>query len=153
MIRLEKTLCIIFFVTSFLTVVSIASATVMNFPVHAVEEVRLNLVVEDHVVMKFTVVGAWNDNTLDFWLAYPNGTVKLAFNNIGNVDYSFVCDKDGEYVLHFSNPSPTVDKQVSLDYEVQHYILGMPQMLFLTIIIVGVCVAAVGVFILMGKPR
>lgn len=45
------------------------------------------------------------------------------------------------------------DKLVSLDYEVQHYIFGMPQMLFLTIIIVLVCVAAVAVFILMGKPR
>lgn len=55
--------------------------------------------------------------------------------------------------MHFSNSASSEDRLVSLDYEVQHYILGMPQMLFLTAVIVVVCVAAVAVFILMGKPR
>jgi len=45
------------------------------------------------------------------------------------------------------------DKLVTLDYEIQHYIFGIPQMLFLTIIIVLISVAAVATFILMEKPH
>jgi len=63
------------------------------------------------------------------------------------------CDEAGEYVLHFSNTDASEDKLVTLNYEIQHYIFGIPQMLFLTIIIVLVCVGAVATFILMGKTR
>lgn len=75
------------------------------------------------------------------------------FDKVGYFHYPFVCDVEGEYVLHFSNIDSTEDKFVALDSEVQHYIFGIPQMLFLIIIIVIVCVGAVAVFILMGKPR
>jgi len=75
------------------------------------------------------------------------------FDKVGYFHYPFVFDAEGEYVLHLSNIDSTEDKLVALDSEVQHYIFGIPQMLFLTIIIVVVCVAAVAVFILMGKPR
>jgi hypothetical protein len=130
-------------------------ATTLNITVHGGEEVTrpLTLAIEDRVAIKFTVVGGQSGNTLDFQLTCPNGTVKVVFDNVGNVNYGFVCDEEGEYAMHFSNIGSSEDKLVSLDYEVQHYIFGMPQMLFLTIIIVLVCVAAVAVFILMGKPR
>jgi len=69
------------------------------------------------------------------------------------ISVSFVCDLEGEYLLRFSNVDSPVDKLVTLECEVEHYIFGVPQMLFLTIIIVLICVAAVAVFVLMGKPR
>ena len=72
---------------------------------------------------------------------------------VGNVDHRFVCDEAGEYVLHFSNTDTSEDKLITLNYEIQHYIFGIPQMLFLTIIIVLVCMGAVATFILMGKPH
>ena len=132
-----------------------AYATTLNITVHGGEEVTrpLTLAVEDRVAIKFTVVGGQSGNTLDFRLTYPNGTAKATFDNVGNVNYGFICDEEGEYAMHFSNVGSSEDKLVSLDYEVQHYIFGMPQMLFLTIIIVLVCVAAVAVFILIGKPH
>lgn len=55
--------------------------------------------------------------------------------------------------MHFSNTDSLEDKLVTLDYEIEHYIFGMPQMLFLAIIIVLVCIAAVAAFILMGKQH
>lgn len=132
-----------------------ACATTVSITVHGGEEVTrpLTLAVEDRVVIKFTVVGGQSGNTLDFRLTYPNGTIKVAFDNVSNINYGFICTEEGEYAMHFSNVASSEDKLVSLDYEVQHYIFGMPQMLFLTIIIVLVCVAAVAVFILMGKPH
>jgi hypothetical protein len=75
------------------------------------------------------------------------------FGTIGALDYRFVCDKEGKYDLHFSNAGSSEDKRVVLDYEIQHYIFGIPQMLFLALVVVLVSVGAVAVFILMGKPR
>lgn len=133
--------------------VQISKATVATFTVKGGQEVTkpLNLAVEDHVVIKLTVVGS-SDSSLYFSLACPNGTLEN-FGKVGYTTYSFVCADAGDYTLRFSNTESSEDKLVTLDYEVEHYILGIPQMLFLTLIIVGVCVAAVAVFILMGKPR
>ncbi|MEM2971818.1 MAG: hypothetical protein QW270_05285 [Candidatus Bathyarchaeia archaeon] len=105
----------------------------------------INLAVDDRVLIEFTVIGG-----LNFSMIYPNGTVK-DFGERGDLRYEFVCDLEGEYSLHFSNVGSLQDKLVTLDYEVQHYVFGMPQMFFLTLIIVVVCVMAVAAFILMGK--
>ena len=149
----RKLLIHVLFVMTLLILVRFAEATTVNFSVDGGEEVTKNigLAVEDHILIKFTVVGI-SDKTLYFYMSYPNGTVN-EFGNVGSFHYSFVCDVEGEYVLHFSNLNSTETKHVTLDYEVQHYIFGIPQMLFLTIIIVVICVAAVAAFILMGKPR
>jgi hypothetical protein len=146
-------ICFLFIAIAFLTIVQLAEATTMNFTVPSGEEETktINLAVEDHVLIKFTVVGT-SDNFLHFYITYPNGTVK-DFGKRGYFHHSFVCDTEGECILRFSNIDSTEGKHVTLDYEVEHYIFGISQMLFLTIIIVTVCMAAVATFILMGKPR
>jgi hypothetical protein len=133
--------------------VQAAEATAMNFTVHGGDEVTksLSLAVEDHVLIRFTVVGT-SENSIHFYMTYPNGTEK-DFGNVGDFNYSFVCDADGGYALHFSNAGSSEDRLVTLDYEIDHYILGIPQMLFLAMIIAIVCVAAIAVFIFMGKPH
>lgn len=141
--------------TAFSSSIRFGQATVASFTVRAGEETTrsLSLAIEDRVAIKFAVVGGQGGSTLDFWITCPNGTDKAIYIDVGNLDYRFMCDAEGKYVIHFSNVGSFEDMFVSLEYEVQHYILGMPQMLFLTIIVVVVCVAAVAVFILMGKPR
>lgn len=155
MISSGKFVALLFFsVLGFLILTQIASASTMNFTVNAGQEVTrtLNLAVEDRVFIHFSVVGGQSGNTLDFYITYPNATVK-SYGTIGSLTHRFVCDKDGNCILHFSNTNYSENKLVSMDYEVQHYIFGIPQMLFLTIIIVVFCVGAVAVFILMGKPH
>jgi multisubunit Na+/H+ antiporter MnhC subunit len=127
-------------------------ATAESFTVRAgQEEIKpLNLATDDHVQIKFTVTGQAM-NLLDFYITDPNGNILATFGTTGNVNYAFVCSQEGEYKLHFSNVASAEDKLVSLDYEVQHYIWGMEQMLFLTLIVVGICVAATAVFIIMSK--
>jgi hypothetical protein len=151
MIRLKRgPIRFLFIVIVFAILVQHADATAISFEVQRGEEITrsINLVVEDRVLVKFTVVG-----TLDFYITDPNGDVQIEYSRVGIVSYSFVCDEAGEYVLHFSNTDSSEDKHVALDYEIQHYIFGIPQTLFLTIIIVLVCMAAVATFILMGKPH
>jgi hypothetical protein len=110
------------------------------------------LAAEDRVVIKLIVTGAQYDNMIAFSIDYPNGTT-ATFGQLGILTHSFICDKDGTCTLHFSNAGSSEDKLVTLDYEVQHYVFGMPQMLFWAMIVVVICVAMVAVFILMGKPR
>lgn len=85
-------LCLAFL---FIVYAGVGHATVQNFTVHPGEEVTnpLDLAVEDHVEIKFTVVGGESGNTLDFWLTSPDGTVKAVYNSVGNINYGFVCEK------------------------------------------------------------
>jgi hypothetical protein len=115
------------------------------------EETRtISLVVEDHVQIRFTVIGQ-TISTLNFYITDPYGYLMETFGDTGNVNYAFVCSQEGNYTLHFSNVASAEDKLVSLDYEVTPYIFGMPQTLFLVLIVVGICMAAVAVYILMSK--
>jgi hypothetical protein len=155
MIRLKKEpICFLFIAIVFVILVQLADATAISFKVLKGEEITrsISLVVEDRVLVKFTVVGQ-TASTLDFCITDPDGNVIVEYSNKGNVDYRFVCDEAGEYLFHFSNADSSEDKLVTLDYEIAHYIFGIPQMLFLTIIIVLVSVAAVATFILMAKPH
>jgi hypothetical protein len=136
----------------FVIFIQLTEATTTNFTLHGGdEEVRsLKLAVEDRVFIRFTVIGQTTSN-VRFYITCPNSTVR-EFGEVGDFSYSFVCGDEGDYSLHFINSSEE-DKLVTLDYEVQHYVFGMPQMLFLTIIIVWVSVGAIAVFVLMGKTR
>ncbi|NWG10756.1 hypothetical protein HXY33_03260 [Candidatus Bathyarchaeota archaeon] len=149
----KLTVCTFLLTLALFLFVQLAEATAMSFTVHSGEELTktLNLAIDDHVLIRLTVVGL-SEHTLYFSMTYPNGT-RRDFGKTGTFQYSFVCNLEGEYVLHFSNTGSSEDKLVTLDYEVEHYIFGMPQMLFLTIIIVLVCMAAVAAFIFMGKPH
>ncbi|MDH7564057.1 MAG: hypothetical protein QHH24_04135 [Candidatus Bathyarchaeota archaeon] len=130
-----------------------ASATTTQFVVHAGGETSrtLNLAVEDHVLIDFSVIGQ-SVHTLRFYLACPNGTVR-DFGETADFNYPFVCVDAGNYTMKFSNLNSVEDKLVTLNYEIEHYLFGLPQMLFLAVVIAVLCVAAVAVFILMGRPH
>jgi hypothetical protein len=138
--------------TVVLLLIPTVKATAESFTVGAGQEETklLNLVNEDHVQIRFTVTGG-TTNALDFYITDPDGNVMETLGNTSSGEYAFVCSQEGEYQLHFSNIASVEDKLVSLDYEVDHYIFGIPQMLFLALIVAGICVAAVAVFILMSK--
>ena len=155
MARSRKTLVPFLLIITILGIlVQYASATATQFTVHGGQEytVTVNLATEDHVLIKFNVVGQ-TENTVDFSLADPHGNVTAEFIRKGDVSYTFVCGEGGDYVMHFSNVFSSEDKLITLEYEIEHYFFGMPQMLFMVLVVVVICVAAVAVFILMGKPR
>ena len=128
-------------------------ATTTQFTVEAGGELThpINLVAEDRVLIQYKVVGAVGTaNTVDLAMIFPNATVK-DFGEKGDFTYSFVCDAEGEYQLHFTNNDETESMLVTLDYEIDHYIFGMPQMLFMVILIAVVSVIGVAVFIGLSK--
>jgi len=155
MIRLKKEPIPFLFIVILLAIlVRLAEATAMSFTVPEGEEITksISLVVEDRVLVKFTVVGR-SGSTLDFQIIDPKGDLEVEYRNVGTVSYPFVCDEAGEYALHFSNTDTTEDKLVTLNCEIQHYIFVIPQTLFLTLVIVLVCMGAVATFIFMAKPH
>ena len=152
MVNLRRLPVYILIVIALLVVlVGLGQATTTNLTVKGGEEVThpVNLIVEDRVLIQFKVVGE-TVNTLHFSISFPNAT-KRDFGESGDFSYSFICDVKGEYVLHFVNDDQTEDKLVTLNYEVGHYIFGIPQMLFMVIIIVLACVGFVFAFVILGK--
>ena len=129
-------------------------ATTTQFTLKAGGEVThpINLIADDRVLIQCKVISALADtsNTVQFSINFPNGTVK-AFGEKGDFSYSFVCDAGGEYTLNFTNNDQTENKLVTLNYEIEHYIFGMPQMLFMVIVIAVVSVIGVAVFIGLSK--
>ena len=144
--------CLLLAAAIVLLFVCVVRATAESFtvPVGEGETRILNLTTGDHVQILFTVSGG-TTNVLNFYITDPSGNVLENFGNVGTVDYSFVCSHGGEYALHFSDAASAGDELVSLDYEVDHYIFGMPQMLFMTLVVLAICMVAVAVFIHMSK--
>jgi hypothetical protein len=145
--------CFLIVLAVLIVFTGLAGATTTNFTVQSGKETtqQIKLFVEDRVLIKFTVVGQTaNINILHFYLIFPNATER-DFGEVGTFSYNFICKAEGEYTLRFANNDSTENKLVTLDYEVDHYILGMPQMLFLTIVIVLVCLIMVASYVLLGK--
>jgi len=143
--------CFLIILAVLIVLTGLAEATTTNLTVQRGKEVAypINLAVEDRVLIGFTVVGQTAD-ILHFSITFPNATVR-DFGEVGDFSYSFICDAEGQYTLHFANNDLTENKLVTLNYEVVHYIFGIPQTLFLTTIIVLLCVGAVATYVLMGK--
>jgi hypothetical protein len=129
----------------------LAVATTATFTVNAGEEVTrtIKLAVDDRVLIRFNVAGQESD-ILKFSLTFPNGTV-VDFGEIGVLSHSFISNAEGDYTLKFTNNDLTESKLVTLDYEIEHYLFGMPQMLLLALVIAVICVVMIAVYILMGK--
>jgi hypothetical protein len=110
----------------------------------------LNLVLEDRFWIEYKAIGG-KTTGMQFSMSLPNGTVR-EFGTSGDFSYSFVCNVEGEYALNFVN-TDQLEMLLTLEYEIQHYIFGMPQMLFMVMLIAVVSVAGVAVFIgLSRKP-
>lgn len=110
MIRIEKMPIRFLFITMVLAIlVQLADATAISFTVPKGEEMTksISLVVEDCVLVKFSVVGQ-SESTLDSYITDPHGDVKVEFSRVGTVSYPFVYDETGEYVLH--SPTQTCQK-------------------------------------------
>ena len=103
----------------------------------------------DRVQLTFTAIGD-DSGSLLFWIVFPNSTV----TNLGNVDQysaSFKSNVGGTCELHFNNTSTSETVLVSLNYEVDHYILGIPEMIFVLGAIAVLLMAFVSAYIIMSK--
>ncbi len=141
---------VLIFLALLVFLVGLSQAASTSFRVQSEAELThpINLVAEDRVLIQYKAVGE-DSNTLNFKISFPNATVR-DFGTSGDFSYSFICDLEGQYVLHFVNTDQS-ELLVTLNYEIQHYIFGIPQMLFMVLIIVLVCIGGVVAFVLLGR--
>jgi hypothetical protein len=125
-------------------------ATTLSITVPAGEQVNqiIDLKVDDHVRIQFNVLG--EDNSyISFSLVYPNST-EVNFSEVGVFSYNFISDTKGECKLFFVNNDLAENKLVTLNYEVESYLFGMPQTQFLLIFIAVICVMMIAFYSLLS---
>ena len=153
MLNLTRIGVFLLVVAVFLVIFSgFADATTASLTVKGGETVTspISLAVDDHVLISFTVIGG-DDNTIVFSLLFPNGTV-MDFGQVGVLNHRFTANVEGNLTLRFDNTDSTDNKLVTLNYEVEHYFFGMPQIMFLALFVILVCVAMVAGYILLSRP-
>jgi hypothetical protein len=109
----------------------------INIQPNSEAEHKLDLLLEDHILLQIRSIGGTLGN-FSASLYLPDGSV-TNFGTGNSFDYSFICELEGEYLLKLVNKDVESDKFVTLNIEIQNYVFGMPKMLFLTLIIVGIC--------------
>lgn len=129
-----------------------AKAETEQFTVDPESEVTipLNLQKDDRVAIGFTVVGQ-SVNALNFYVTDPNGNTVSQYDSVGQKSFSLHATAPGVYTLHFDNSLWQEEKMVTLNYDVQHYIFGLPQTLFYVLVIAVISVIGIAFFVLLGK--
>ena len=150
MMKQKFSICIFIGLVSITFFVASLWATTLSITVPAGEQVDqiMNLKVDDHVRIQFNVLGADN-SYISFSLVYPNST-QINFGEAGLFSYNFIGDTKGEYKMCFVNNDLAENKLVSLNYEVEPYMFGMPQTQFLLIFIAVICVIMVAFYSLLS---
>ncbi|UCE96602.1 MAG: emp24/gp25L/p24 family protein [Candidatus Bathyarchaeota archaeon] len=112
----------------------------------------VNLNEGDEVSGRVAVVGV-EESLINFSISDPGNIVILDHSNIGLRDFKFTAPRTGTYSFHFQNQFSQETKHITLNYNVQHFIFGLPQELILVFVIVGLALIAIVVFIAMSpKP-
>ncbi len=128
--------------------IGIVNATTESLNVDAGKDIvcKIDLASEDRVHLTFVTTG----QTSCFSIVFPNSTVL----NLGNVDqYStiFTSNAAGTCELHFDNTNSTEASLVAINYGVEHYILGMPEMIFILVAIAVLLMVIITGYVVMGK--
>ena len=126
----------------------VVDAAAQTFTVSAGKEVikTIGLNEGDVVSGRVNVVGG-SSNVIKFYVTDPNGNVVVRFDKASATDFGFTASKTGTYSLHFDNTSSDSDKTVTINYDTQHYILGMPQEYFYVFVVLFIGLLGVMVFI------
>jgi len=141
---------ILFAVTLVGAVADNASFTVQPNQKHSI---KLNLRETDRVDGSFSVLS--DDNTgINFYVIDPAGNTIKRYDKVTHINFWFVAQITGDYKLHFDNTfSQSYSKTIALNYNVVHFIMGMPQEQFLLIVIaVFIVIGLIAFALLSPKP-
>jgi hypothetical protein len=131
--------------------VSAAQATTESITVETGKEVSrtVDLAAGDRTTITFIVTGP-SPSTLHFYVVLPNGTT-VNYGEANQLTTDFFTDVKGECQLHFENNNTSDSQLVTLNYDVEHFIFGIPQLVFLLVAIAALLLVVVAGYIIMGK--
>ena len=112
------------------------------------QTITLNLNNGDSVTGTIVVNG---QGMIDFWISDPQGMNVTNYGNVGQTDFSMNAQTSGNFTLHMFNPSANSSVSATINYNPNYTILGMPQELFLLLVIVGIALLLIVVWALSSK--
>jgi len=127
-------------------------AVAQTFKVSAGKEIikPVGLNEGDVVSGRIYVIGG-STNDIKFYVTEPNGNVVVQFDKAGATDFGFTASKTGTYTLHFDNTLSDSEKTVTLNYEVRHYLFGMPLEYFYALVVLFVGLVGVMVYVALAR--
>jgi hypothetical protein len=143
--------CFLMVLTLLIAMTTTVQAATESLNVQAGEDLirELSLSTEDHIRISFTVLSQ-SFSSFHFWMVFPNGTTRN-YEESSNYNISFVSDVQGECELHFDNTNSSSAQLVTLNYEIEHYHFGLPEIPFLIIVIGILLLCIVAGYVIMGK--
>ena len=132
-------------------VVKSANATTMSMKIPKGEKISQTIELKegDQLAIQFTVIGQMT-NLISFSINFPN-SAQISYGEVTDINQTLQCNATGEYILNFINNDNTEDKLVTLNYNIEHYIFGIPKLFFFAIIIALICLVMIAAIALMGK--
>jgi hypothetical protein len=131
-----------------------ALATTESFVVYAGKELTRttpNLAAGDRCTVRLTVTGpTLSTSTIHFFIVLANGT-KADYGEVSQRTFDFFADSDGACELHFDNSNATDSQMITINYEIEHFVFGIPNMIFMLIVITVLVVFVAAGYVLMGK--
>ena len=86
---------------------------------------------------------------VDFWISDPQGNNVTTYS--GQTEFSLDANTSGTFAFHIFNLSTDASVSVTLNYNVVYEIFGMPQEMFILLVIVGVALLMIIVWATMSK--
>ena len=152
MMKLSKKLLCLFLIISLIVILtSTVYATIESINVEPHKEITrtIDLATGDRTSITVKVLGP-APSTIHFYMVLPNGTTDDR-GDLSQCELSFSTDVKGECQLHFDNVNSSNAQLVTLNYNVEHFIFGIPQMMFLLIAIAVLLLFVAAGYIAMGK--
>ena len=147
---LAKSILLIVLIST-LTLAGSSQATTESLNIQAGKEsVRtVNLAAEDKIRITFTLV-SHTSGDFHFWMVFPNST-KRDYGETTQTTISFSSEVKGTCEMHFDNSNSSENQLVTLNYEIEHFIFGIPQIPFLLIVVTFFLLCIIAGYIIMGK--
>ncbi len=151
-VRFLLLLCLLFGI--FMLNINAVNAVSQTIYVDAEQEKveSISLKVDDEVSGRISVIGGSN-NDINFNITDPDGEAVVPKERVIVKDFRFTASKEGTYRLHFDNSFSTDRKTVTFNYDVRHYIFGIPQEDFLVFVVMIVAVIGLVLFVALSRPQ
>lgn len=148
---LTKLACLLFVFIPTISLAGSVQAATESLSVKGGQDLvrTIDVKAEDKIWLTFTVLGHAS-NPLRLWIIFPNATTK-DYGEIMQGTISFVSDVNGICELHFDNSNSSDTQFVTLNYEIENHIFGIPQIPFLLIVITVFLLCIIAGYIIMGK--
>jgi hypothetical protein len=149
--KLNRFLCLLVVSASLIAIAGTVQAATESLNVQAGEDSvrKIDMSTEDHIRISFTVLSQ-SPSSFRFWIVFPNGTTG-DYGESTNCNISFASDVQGECELHFDNTNSSSAQLITLNYEIEHYYFGIPEIPFLIIVIAVLLLCIAAGYIIMGK--